>query len=238
MTPRSHHLPPTVDGQIVTVRTAREHGVSPDRLRENDLERRVYGVRGPRGSADDFQQRCRLFVHAGLRVSAPTRNLCEMSSAVDLPRLVAVADFFIRRRSPLCAREDLAHRLAVGDRLTRSGILRRAIELADDRSESPPESVLRVILTIAGIAPTATNYEVTVRGRRYRIDLAYVRERVAIEYQGGHHFDAAVRKYDMSRRSQLEAEGWIVVELNSDYLLDPDGVVLRVRAALRRSRAR
>ena len=75
-------------------------------------------------------------------------------------------------------------------------------------------------------------------GRRYRIDLAYVDERVAIEYQGSHHLDAATRRYDMTRRSHLEAEGWTVVELNSDQLGDPAQVVALVRAALRRSRVR
>lgn len=174
----------------------------------------------------------------GLRVSSPARMLCEMASVLDLPRLVAVADFLLRRTAPLCTREELVERWKVGDRISRRSILGVAIDLSDDRAESPPESVLRVVLTLAGIPPTAANLDVTVRGRRYRLDLAYLPERVAIEYQGAYHLDAEQRRRDMSRRSQLEADGWTVVELNADDLDDLDEVVARVRAALALARAR
>lgn len=172
----------------------------------------------------------------GVDLSAPPRVLAELSSILSLPHLVAVADHLIRRRRPLSTIEQLAERLEVGDRLVRSPRLRRAIELADERSESPAESILRVILTMAGIPPTATNLEVTAVGFHYRIDLAYVDERVAVEYQGAHHLDPAMRRSDMTRRTHLEVERWTVVELNSDHLGDARLVVAVVRAALGRSR--
>ena len=294
-------LPEPLPDGIFTVATARELGVHPERLRTDDLERRVYGVRGPRGSADDLVQRCRLFVarlpddvffshstaarilgapvplrfermlrvhasvpaprrapHAtglighsrevqpgdvvdvdGLRVSSPARMFCEMAGVLDVPQLVTVADHIIRRDAPLCALGDLDERSRMRDRITRSRRIAIAIGLADDRSESPPESYFRVLLTLAGIPPTAANHwVVTSSGRRYRIDLAWIPEKVALEYQGAHHLDPAQRRADMTRRAHLEADGWIVVELNADDLTDPSTVVSRVRAALARAAAR
>lgn len=294
-------LPDPLPNTIFTVATARTHGVPPERLRADDLERRVYGVRGPRGSADDLVQRCRLFaarlpddvffshstaarilgapvplgfermlrIHAsipaprraphaaglighsrevfagdvveldGLRVSSPARMFCEMAGVLDVARLVAIADYLIRHDAPLCALGDLLERSRMRDRITRSKRIATAIGLADDRSESPPESYFRVLLTLAGIPPTAANHwVVTSSGRRYRIDLAWVPEKVALEYQGAHHLDPAQRRADMTRRTHLEADGWIVVELNADDLVDASTVVARVRAALARAAAR
>jgi hypothetical protein len=298
-TPRD--LPEPLPDGIFTIATARNLGVHPERLRAADLERRVYGVRGPHRSADDLVQRCRLFAarlpddvffshstaarilgapvplsfermrrihvsvpahrrapHAaglighsrellpgdvveldGLKVSSPARMFCEMARVLDVPRLVAIADYLIRRNAPLCALGDLLERSRMQDRITRSKRIALAIGLADDRSESPPESYFRVLLTLAGIQPTAANHwVVTSSGRRYRIDLAWIPEKVALEYQGAHHFDPAQRRADMTRRAHLEADGWIVVELNADDLIDASTVVARVRAALARAAER
>lgn len=294
-------LPEPLPDAIFTVATARNLGVHPERLRVDDLERRIYGVRGPRGFADDLAKRCRLFaarlpddvffshstaarllgapvplrferierIHAsvpaprraphaaglighsrevqpgdvvefgGLKLSSPARMFCEMAGVLDVPHLVAIADYLIRRNAPLCALADLLERSRARDRITRSRRIAVAIGLADNRSESPPESFFRVLLTLAGIPPTAANHwVVTSSGRRYRIDLAWVREKVALEYQGAHHLDPAQRRADMTRRAHLEADGWIVVELNADDLADPSTVVPRVRAALARAVAR
>jgi hypothetical protein len=294
-------LPEPLPHVVFTVATARSLGVDPERLRVGDLERRVYGVRGPLGAADDLALRCRLFaarlpedvffshstaarilgapvplrfermlrVHAsvpaprraphaaglighsrevqpgdvveldGLRVSSPARMFCEMAAVLDVPRLVPIADYLIRRSAPLCALDDLLERSRVRDRIARSKRIAAAIGLADDRSESPPESFFRVLLTLAGIPPTAANHWVaTSSGRRYRIDLAWMPEKVALEYQGVHHLDPEQRRADMSRRAHLEADGWIVVELNADDLSDPSTVVARVRAALARATSR
>jgi len=177
-----------------------------------------------------------VFQYAGLSVSSPPRLLGELAGILDLPQLVAVADRMIDRRRPWCRLEQLVARFEIGDRVVRSRRLRRALGLADGRSESPAESIVRVVLTLAGLKPTATNLEVVALGRRYRIDLAYVDEKVAVEYQGAHHLDGTFRRSDMTRRAHLEAAGWTVVELNSDQLADHAQIVALVRSALRRSR--
>lgn len=290
-------LPEPLRGAVFTTADARRHGVSPDRMRAADLDRRVYGVRAESGRAESLAGRCRMFAsrlgdgfffshstaarllgaplplrlerldrvhvtvaaptrapHAhglighsrvvapgdfvwlddSLQVSAPARLLAEMASILALPDLVAVADHLIHHRRPLCSCADLAARLEFDDRLSRSAKLRAAIALADERAESRPESVLRVILTLGGIQPEAVNHEVRVGDARFRLDLAYPSRRVAIEYQGDHHRDPAQWRRDLTRRAELEMAGWTVLDFHADDLASPQRCVARVRAALAR----
>lgn len=61
-----------------------------------------------------------------------------------------------------------------------------ALRLSDRRSESPMESRVRMVLVLDGLPPEV-QYPVVLRGRRYRLDLAYPRQRVAVEYNGEEH---------------------------------------------------
>jgi hypothetical protein len=166
----------------------------------------------------------------GLRVSSPTRMWCEMASDLDLPDLVAVADFLIHRRRRLATAAQLQARLALGDRVTRSRRLVAALELSDDRSESRPESRLRVCCVRAGLPTPAVNHELvdTVTGRGVRLDLAWPQQGFAIEYQGDGHRTAAQWRRDMTRRENLRLAGWTILELNADDLRNVDELVRRI----------
>jgi len=129
----------------------------------------------------------------------------------------------------------IAERVRLGGVLARSRTLGPAVAWASDRAESRPESLVRVALTAAGIPPSDVNLEVSAGGRRWRLDLAYRSQAVAVEYQGEHHRDLAQWRRDVTRRSLLEAAGWTVVEFAADDLRDLPGLVARVRAAVARS---
>lgn len=173
----------------------------------------------------------------GIRVSSPSRMFFEMGGVLALPDLVAVADHLIRQDAPLCSVVELVERLAVGDRITRRAILREAIRLASPRSESRPETVLRLILLRCGWGEPKANFEVRgLDGRRMRIDLAFPQHNLAIEYHGDYHRSAEQWRRDLARRSRLEALGWTVVELTADDLRDPDELVARITAIAARAR--
>ncbi len=173
----------------------------------------------------------------GIRVSSPARTFCEMGSVLALPDLVAVVDHLIRRDAPQVSVAEMLDRLAVGDRLTRRAILRAAIGLASPRSESRPESVLRLILLRCGWGEPDANFEVRgLDGRVMRIDLAFPQHNLAIEYHGDHHRSREQWRRDLARRSRLEALGWTVVELTADDLDDPDELVARITAIAARAR--
>lgn len=175
-------------------------------------------------------------IASGLRVSSPARMWCEMASALDVPDLVAVADFLIHRRRLLATASILRERLEAGDRIARLRRLRIALELCDDRSESRRESRLRVCCIQAGLPAPKVNHELvdTVTGRGLRLDLAWPDRRFAIEYQGDGHRTKEQWRRDMTRRENLRLAGWTILELNADDLRDADELIRRIRSGLAR----
>lgn len=124
---------------------------------------------------------------------------------------------------------DVLHWLCRGRGTARA---RRACELADGRAQSPPESRVRVSLTLAGLPPVP-QYEIFHEGRLAgRVDLAYPRAKLAIEYDGGWHAEAGQFARDRARLNRLTAAGWRVLHLTAADLRDLDRVVATVAAAL------
>ena len=114
--------------------------------------------------------------------------------------------------------------------------MRQALPLLCDRAESRPESWLRVIITQAGLPEAAINHAIvdTETGRGFRTDIAFTRHMVLLEYQGDYHRGRSQWRKDMTRRARLEANGWVVVEINADDLKNPGELVGRIRHTLRR----
>jgi len=168
-----------------------------------------------------------------LPLTTPARTWLDLARVLRVDQLVVAGDFFIHWREPLVTRSDLES--AVVRSARRRGIrsLREALPLLDSRSESPRESATRVTLARAGITGLVSNLPVTTSGGfHYRLDLALPRLRIAIEYQGGYHFVAEQAERDMTRRSRLAADGWIVIEVHRGDLDDPAELVQRVLAAI------
>ncbi len=175
-----------------------------------------------------------IVIRAGVRHTSAARTWIDLSSGLRVEDLVAVGDYFIHWRSPLCSLDELRQRAAElrGRRGYRTA--RDAVELLDSRAESRRESHLRVIVVRAGLPDFEVNYVVvsTETGRDVRLDLAFPKHKVVLEYQGDYHRTAAQWRKDMTRRSRLEADGWYVMELNVDDLADPVELVARIRTVL------
>lgn len=70
-------------------------------------------------------------------------------------------------------------------------------------------------------------------GRRYRLDLAYPRHRLAVEYDGAEHRLQAQARLDLVREADLVAAGWRVLRFDACTVLGrPDRIVADVRAEL------
>jgi very-short-patch-repair endonuclease len=108
------------------------------------------------------------------------------------------------------------------------------LRLVDARSESPMESRIRVPLVLAG-SPPVVQHPVTVRGRSYRLDLAYPEHRLAIEYDGAHHRHPERARRDLVREADLAAAGWTVFRFDAATVLSaPWRIVAAVAARLGR----
>ncbi|MGV8894829.1 MAG: hypothetical protein ACOH10_08425 [Rhodoglobus sp.] len=169
-----------------------------------------------------------------VRHTTAGRTWIDLSTQLALEDLVAVGDYFIHWRTPLCSLEDLRERTLQRRGCRGFRTATQAVDLLDARAESRQESHLRVILTLAGIRDFAVNYVVvsTETGRNVRLDLAFPGKMVVLEYQGDYHRTARQWRKDMTRRSQLEAAGWYVMEINVDDLRNPTELVARIQRVL------
>ena len=111
--------------------------------------------------------------------------------------------------------------------------VRRAVELTDRRSQSPPESWVRVACALAGLPAAVPQYQVVEEGIWLgQVDLAWPEQRVIVEYEGAYHFDGVQIAKDDRRYERLIAAGWTVIRLSSHDLRDLDAVVRRIAEAL------
>lgn len=110
-----------------------------------------------------------------------------------------------------------------------------AARLVRARSESIPETQSRLLMVFAGLPEPTCNHPYVVGGvERFRLDLAWVEHKVALEYDGRWHDEPEQREKDERRRAEMRAEGWIISVIRAPDLYDcPDTVVDEVVTALR-----
>ncbi|MEY2474541.1 MAG: hypothetical protein QOK28_3870 [Actinomycetota bacterium] len=153
-------------------------------------------------------------VFFGVPMTTPARTMCDLSRRFDARSLGKLIDDASRRKLltlPDVAecRDDLRAR---GRR--RTTVLDEVLEargLGYDPGESAPELKIRTWLEDAGIAPEV-QVEVVVAGKPRRIDLAYVADQVAVEYQGlDTHGNPTAVIEDSQRTTELQLAGWLIV---------------------------
>lgn len=171
-------------------------------------------------------------VRDGRRVLTPEHLFVDLGADLWLPALVAMGD--AAYRAGLMTERDVIRALArsSGHRGVRKA--RQALAMLDDRAESPRESILRVLILLAGLPRPVPQFEVYDERGLFiaRVDLAFLEQMVAIEYDGAHHLDRRQQARDAVRRQELEMAGWLVVTLTWHDLRDPRQALRRIEAAL------
>lgn len=115
--------------------------------------------------------------------------------------------------------------------LTRIG---PTLDLVDEGAESYRESLLRVLLVLAGLPRPRTQVRVYNEIGQFvaRVDLGWVELRVAVEYDGVYHDAPAQVAQDRARLNALRAAGWTVIVIDRKQLARPDEVVELIRRVL------
>lgn len=170
-----------------------------------------------------------------IRIASPMRMVLDVLTNTgirkSLPRTVGLLDVLLRAEVV-----DAKTLKATVETRHDKGIVRarQAVELADPRAESIPESEVRVWLTLGGLKPEVQHNVYDVAGRFLgRLDLAYLERKLAVEYDGEWHGDDGQPERDAARRDRLRAAGWRFVIITKDELYgDPQGMVNTVRSAL------
>ena len=152
----------------------------------------------------------------GVRVTTPLRTALDLACLLTRMDALAALDAF-RQKHGLTLSE-----LMVGSRrfAKRRGVrqLRELVPLSDPRAESVRESWTRLALVDAGLPVPEPQVWIHIEGvPTYRLDLAYRRRRVAIEYDGweAHERTPEQGAYDAARRQWLRDHGWTVIVVRS-----------------------
>jgi hypothetical protein len=152
----------------------------------------------------------------GIRMTTPLRTALDLGCRLGQRDALAALDGFMR----VCAvtRADLQGELPRYRR--RRGVvqLRQLVQLASELAESSGESWTRMAIIQAGLPAPELQHWVEVNGvPRYRLDLAYPKSKIAVEYDGHEFHDSADRKKaDEERRAWLRRNGWTVIVVRSD----------------------
>lgn len=173
----------------------------------------------------------------GLRMVSPARTWTQLAAVLGHDDLVIAGDYLVKRKAPLCTLEVLA--AAVSSMGPARGALAARAALRDVRcgTDSPMETVTRLLIVRAGLPEPVIGFTVTDRNGDPvgTPDLAYVAERIAIEYQGSvHRTDERVFADDIERRILFEGAGWQVILVIKDHVFrNPHWILQRIREALR-----
>lgn len=167
----------------------------------------------------------------GLRHSASLRTAWDVAALETTGTAVGVLDAMVREG--LLHGDDLVRLLREGVGRWGSRRVRRAFDLVDGRSASPPESWVRVACVLGGLPAPTPQYDVVHAGTWLaRVDLAWPDARLIVEYEGAYHFDGLQIERDDVRLARLVAAGWRVIRLAAHDLRDLDAVVARIAAEL------
>lgn len=167
----------------------------------------------------------------GLTIAHPVDILLDLAPLLSLDELVACIDSLgsMRRENIRVPVETI--RIAartVSGRGVRA--LRAAAREARDAVDSPRETQTRLMLLRAGYPEPEINRPIIdpATDKEYRIDLAYARWKIAIEYDGKDHFTLKQKRSDHYKDELLHREGWTVLRLTVDDHIDSRDFFLRL----------
>jgi len=166
----------------------------------------------------------------------PAQAWLQIATDVSQAELIVAADALMRRKGTLATRSDIESVIArrAGGRGVR--LAGQALAMARPGVESPMETRLRLAIVAAGLECPQVDYPFRPlpRSKEYRLDMAYPKHRLAIEYDGGVHADATRMRDDRTRRRLLEDAGWRVITATAADLPGFESVIASVKTALAR----
>ncbi|QUW19215.1 DUF559 domain-containing protein [Agrococcus sp. Marseille-Q4369] len=172
----------------------------------------------------------------GMRVEARADTFVHLAPLLSLEELVTVGDWLVstKRRDPLTV-EDLTNALRRYPGVRGLHRARQAVALVRVGSESPRESLVRLLIMGALPEPTLQHEVFDATGLFVaRLDASWPHLKLAVEYDGEHHTDPAQQERDRIRRGKLRALGWQVVVVTKDDLEDGGEAILREIVAAHR----
>jgi very-short-patch-repair endonuclease len=237
------YLPRLLSGQFFCELTAVALNGLPipeGRAHENVVHVGVtYPATAPRakGVVGHQYREARVVLRQGVPFSDAVSAWLECAPRLTRVELVVIGDGLVRRKDPPSTL-DAIRAAAIGYVAKRGAKkLREAAESVRPRTDSPRETLIRLIVVDAGLPEPEVNYQLVNRfgAKIALLDLAYPGYRIAIEYDGEHHF-TEVRQFhkDIDRLDGVMEEGWRVLRANKSHLeRGASSLIARVETALR-----
>jgi hypothetical protein len=158
----------------------------------------------------------------GVRITTPLRTALDLGCCLRRREAYAALNAFARAFG--LTRLDYQRVLPRYRR--RRGVVqvRELVELVDPRIESERESWVLLAMSDAGLPLPEPQYWIEINGVPvYRLDFAYQRLRVAVEYDGieAHERTSEQQVHDEDRREWLRRHGWtVIVVRRGDFTAD------------------
>ena len=170
----------------------------------------------------------------GLPVLPVEQVWIQLAAILTLDDLIVAGDFLTRRKSPLSSLAKLGE--AVANAGTFPGVSRARSALVEIRpgTDSPMESKLRLLIVRAGLPEPVIGHTVYFEGAFIGTpDLAYIRERIALDYDGKVH-RATERAYldDVERRNLFADAHWRYITVTKDNIRVPRSLLARLERLL------
>lgn len=168
-----------------------------------------------------------------IRVTTAARTALDIASRQPTDRAVPAIDSLARATRLQAADVEL-----LVDRYRGRNGIRRAratLDLVDAGAESPRETWLRLLIVRSGLPRPRTQIPVLDEYRQLvaRVDMGWEDWKIAVEYDGEHHWtDRRQMTRDIRRTEQLGDLGWIVIRVTADDT--PATILHRIGTAIAR----
>lgn len=189
------------------------------------------GPRGVRVHRTDLPPRNVTTVDDGIRVTTAERTAWDVATLEPVATAVGFLDAMVHAGH--VTEERLRAVADSGRGRWRASRVAVVMPLVDGRSQSPPESWVRVACHRAGLPAPVPQFVVAENGQFLgQVDLAWPGARLIVEYEGAYHFNGVQIDRDNARYERLIAAGWRVIRLSAADLRDLDAVIARIREVL------
>lgn len=156
--------------------------------------------------------------HRALRLTSGAQTFLDLAPAMVPEELVAIGDALSRAGHLTVG--SLTERLARADRVRGVVRARACAPLLSARAMSRPESLIRYWVVTSDLP--SPQQQIPIQDRwgvaRVHADLGWEEWKVALEYEGRQHADAAQFDRDIDRYSLMAADGWLTVRFARRHL--------------------